>query len=91
MAEPLAILYRLLLYSRLGFLNVDVESDCHRVMLALSNNMPMLSEFGSILFDIFAISSKVNVVSYLHCNRVNNTIAHKLAHLALSLENAMIC
>ncbi|KAF4353420.1 hypothetical protein F8388_005022 [Cannabis sativa] len=45
--EALAILYGLLLYARLGYKEVDVESDCNRVVVGLSSKTPFLFKFAS--------------------------------------------
>ncbi|KAF4386135.1 hypothetical protein F8388_016387 [Cannabis sativa] len=69
-AEAMAVFQGLLLCSRLGLANVDGESDCQRVCLALTNKTPLQEEFGSRYFTS------------------TNTLAHNLAHFALSLDCA---
>ncbi|KAF4346496.1 hypothetical protein G4B88_008695 [Cannabis sativa] len=69
-AEAMAVFQGLLLYSRLGLANVEGESDCQRVCLALTNKTPLREEFGSRYFTS------------------TNTLAHNLAHFALSLDCA---
>ncbi|XP_062114030.1 uncharacterized protein LOC133825048 [Humulus lupulus] len=89
-AEAMAVLQGLLLCSRLGYHHVEVETDCKRVYQALSSKTPLVAEFGTLILDCLSLCNSIDVISFSRCNRTANSLAHTLAKLALTLDDAMI-
>ncbi|XP_074271169.1 uncharacterized protein LOC141595095 [Silene latifolia] len=80
-AEAMAVLDGLEEAARRGVLKVEVESDSLIVIEALRTQKQGRSIFFHIIDDIVALVSHFQSVRWLHTNRLNNCIAHALAHL----------
>ncbi|XP_074305804.1 uncharacterized protein LOC141641026 [Silene latifolia] len=80
MAEALAVYKGLQEASRRGYQNVVVESDCLMVVDALKRNASGRSEFLLIVDDTLALSLSFSSVLWSFTTRVNNSVAHILAH-----------
>lgn len=59
---------------------LEVESDSMEVVSALSGSSEDLSEVKVITDAIGKLASKMNVVSFDHCNRSTNSVAHCIAN-----------
>ncbi|XP_074306645.1 uncharacterized protein LOC141641901 [Silene latifolia] len=70
---------------RAGHDSIIIESDCSQVVNALKTRNQGRSIFFLVLDDIFRICSSFNVVVWSYTSRVNNTVAHALAHVSLGV------
>ncbi|XP_074283710.1 uncharacterized protein LOC141608245 [Silene latifolia] len=79
-AEAVAVLDGLEEAARRGIQKVEVESDCLQVIEAIRKHSDGRSIFAQIIDDIVSFSSNFHSVCWLHVSRVNNCVAHALAH-----------
>ncbi|XP_074303016.1 uncharacterized protein LOC141637437 [Silene latifolia] len=79
-AEAMAILDGLEEAKRRGLHRVVVESDCLQVIEALRRKDQGRSIFSLIIEDILSLSSTFISVIWSHTSRINNSVAHVLAH-----------
>ncbi|XP_074313616.1 uncharacterized protein LOC141648798 [Silene latifolia] len=79
-AEAVAILDGLEEAARRGIQKLEVESDCLQVIEAIRKRSDGRSIFAVIIDDIVSFRSNFLSVCWLHVNRVNNCVAHALAH-----------
>ncbi|XP_074282571.1 uncharacterized protein LOC141607113 [Silene latifolia] len=80
-AEAVAVMDGLEEVRRRGHQQVEVESDCLQVMEALRRKEIGRSMFSLIIDDILSLCSNFISVSWSHTCRINNNVAHSLAHL----------
>ncbi|XP_074304589.1 uncharacterized protein LOC141639335 [Silene latifolia] len=80
MAEAVAILDGLQEAERRGYRNVEIESDCLLVVEALKSKKVGRSITSLVLEDNLSLSNSFHSVFWLHTNRINNCVAHDLAH-----------
>ncbi|XP_074300105.1 uncharacterized protein LOC141631315 [Silene latifolia] len=80
MAEAMAILDGLQEAAVRGHRRVEMESDCLVVIEALKAKKIGRSMVSLVLEDILILSNSFNFVSWLHTSRINNCVAHELAH-----------
>uniref|UniRef100_A0A803NRM0 RNase H type-1 domain-containing protein n=1 Tax=Cannabis sativa TaxID=3483 RepID=A0A803NRM0_CANSA len=83
--EAMTVLHGLLC-SRLGFNNVEVKSDCQRVIQILQKRDLVLAEFDLIFKDIHTLCNDVNVSKFFFFNHSGNCLAHNLDKITLSLD-----
>ncbi|XP_074283978.1 uncharacterized protein LOC141608535 [Silene latifolia] len=81
-AEAVAVLEGMEEAVRAGHDLIIVESDCSQVVDALKSRKQGRSIFFLVRDDIFRISSSFNVVVWYYTSRVNNEVAHALAHMS---------
>ncbi|XP_074305989.1 uncharacterized protein LOC141641217 [Silene latifolia] len=81
-AEAIAVLDGLEEAARNGVTKVEVESDSLLVVEALRARKQGRSVFFNIIEDIFVLVSNFQSVRWSHTSRLNNCVAHALAHLA---------
>ncbi|XP_074303811.1 uncharacterized protein LOC141638297 [Silene latifolia] len=79
-AEAVAVLDALEEAARRGIQKLEVESDCLHVIEAIRKRSDGRSIFALIIDDIVSFSSNFLSVCWLHVSRVNNCVAHALAH-----------
>ncbi|XP_074289190.1 uncharacterized protein LOC141614334 [Silene latifolia] len=79
-AEAVAVLDGLEEAARRGIQKLEVESDCLQVIEAIQKQSYGRSLFSLIIDDIVTLSSNFISVCWLHVSRVNNCVAHALAH-----------
>ncbi|XP_074293818.1 uncharacterized protein LOC141620985 [Silene latifolia] len=84
-AEAVAVLEGLEEAVRAGHDSIIVESDCSRVVDALKTRKTGRSSFFLVIDDIFRICSSFGNVFWSHTSRVNNEVAHALAHVSPGL------
>ncbi|XP_074318605.1 uncharacterized protein LOC141655423 [Silene latifolia] len=80
-AEAIAILDGMEKALRRGEACVEMESDCLEVVEALKQGKQGRSIFSQVIEDILVLSSNFQFISWLHTSRVNNSVAHALAHV----------
>lgn len=80
-AEGKAVAMACRLARRYGLKNVIFESDNLSIVSRLTKAAIHLTELDSILEDILTISASFDYVSWLHCKRDANFVAHHLARL----------
>ncbi|XP_074270722.1 uncharacterized protein LOC141594615 [Silene latifolia] len=80
-AEAIAVLDGMEEAVRRGMRDVEVESDSSVVIEALRSKKQGRSIFYNIVEDILALSTQFQSVRWLHTSRINNCVAHSLAHL----------
>ncbi|XP_074300452.1 uncharacterized protein LOC141631700 [Silene latifolia] len=81
-AEAVAVLEGLVEAVRAGHELIIVESDCSRVVDALKTRKTGRSSFFLVIDDIFRICSSFVDVVWSHTSRINNEVAHALAHVS---------
>ncbi|XP_074282762.1 uncharacterized protein LOC141607307 [Silene latifolia] len=79
-AEAVAVLEGVKEARRRGHANIVVESDCLQVVEALQKSRPGRSVFDLVLADIFSLRSSFNSIVWSFTSRLNNGVAHALAH-----------
>jgi ribonuclease HI len=78
-AEAMALLKGLELIDQLGCKNIACESDSLELVQACNGETDILSPYAAILADCFAIASKIDNISFNHCQREANQVAHQMA------------
>jgi ribonuclease HI len=78
-AEAMALKNGMMLADQLGCSNITFESDCLEIILACKGEVDILSPYSAILSDCFILAQRIGSVSYAHCPRGANQVAHKLA------------
>ncbi|XP_074310884.1 uncharacterized protein LOC141646816 [Silene latifolia] len=89
-AEAVAVFDGLEEAASRGVLNVEVESDSLIVIEALWTRKQGRSIFSQIIEDIVNLSSKFQSVRWLHTSRLNNCVAHALAHLVSRVSGRFV-
>ncbi|XP_074282782.1 uncharacterized protein LOC141607325 [Silene latifolia] len=79
-AEAVTVLDGLEEAARRGIRRIELESDCLQVVKAIKGGKTGRSIFAAIIDDIIMLSSTFESVIWLHVNRINNCVAHALAH-----------
>ncbi|XP_074301146.1 uncharacterized protein LOC141632499 [Silene latifolia] len=79
-AEAVAVLEGVKKARRRGHMNIVVESDCLQVVDALRKSRTGRSVFDLVLDDIISLRSSFNSVIWSFTSRLNNGVAHALAH-----------
>ncbi|XP_074313495.1 uncharacterized protein LOC141648670 [Silene latifolia] len=80
-AEAVAVLEGVMEARRRGHSMVMIESDCLQVVEALKRKAKGRSVFSLVIDDILAVSISFHSVLWSHVCRMNNSVAHSLAHL----------
>ncbi|XP_074290806.1 uncharacterized protein LOC141617506 [Silene latifolia] len=80
-AEAVAILEGLKEALRTGYRDVVLESDCLQVVEALKKKLSGRSCFMLVIEEILLLCNSFNTVLWSFSSRVNNTVAHALAHI----------
>jgi ribonuclease HI len=78
-AEAMAMREGLSLVNRLGCNNVQMESDSTETVEACSGTEPWWGESSAIFADCVDLASLVGNVTFQHCPREANEVAHELA------------
>ena len=81
-AEALALLNGLELAEQLGCTKVTLEPDSLELIQACKGELEIFSPYIAILADIFARARMVSEISFAHCPREANRVAHHLAKYA---------
>ncbi|XP_074300517.1 uncharacterized protein LOC141631792 [Silene latifolia] len=81
-AVAVAVLEGLVEAVRAGHDLIIVESDCSRVVDALKTRKTGRSSFFLVIDDILRICSSFVDVVWSHTSRINNEVAHALAHVS---------
>ncbi|XP_074265125.1 uncharacterized protein LOC141587549 [Silene latifolia] len=81
MAEAVAVIDGLLEVRDRGIQDVEVESDCLRVIEALKERRQGRSMLAMVFDDIHLICNSFRYVVWLYTSRINNSVAHALAHV----------
>ncbi|XP_074309562.1 uncharacterized protein LOC141644043 [Silene latifolia] len=79
-AEAVAVLDGLEEAARRGVQKLEVESDCLQVIEAIQDRRHGRSIFSPIIDDIVNCSFNFESIVWLHVSRINNCVAHALAH-----------
>ncbi|KAL5848379.1 hypothetical protein ACOSQ4_006392 [Xanthoceras sorbifolium] len=90
LGEFLALHEGLLLARQFGFLGCWVEVDASNVAAAVQNRHPSLGVAGSVLDDMLALCSNVQVYKCLAIPRSGNVLAHNLASEAFSSNKEVL-
>lgn len=77
-AEALAMLKGMELLERLGCSGVVVESDCLQLINACTGDTELFDPFSATLAEIFAKAQAIDGISFQHCKRDANLVAHNL-------------
>ncbi|XP_074301395.1 uncharacterized protein LOC141632781 [Silene latifolia] len=80
-AEAVVVLEGLEEARRKGHEKVVIESDCTQVIKALNRKKHGRNVFYLVVNDILSLASCFTSISWVYTRRVNNSIAHALAHL----------
>ena len=67
------------LIDSVGCRNVQVETDCLELVQACNGETKILSPHSAILTDCFHLAHGVPEISFRHCPRAANKVAHILA------------
>ena len=89
-AEAVAIQRGLELVEGLGCHQVIVESDSLEVIQACNGVIEIWSPYTAILADCFQKAYRIGVVSFAHCPREANRLAHNLARHSFNLNSTFI-
>jgi ribonuclease HI len=88
MAEALAMRHGLELAIKLGCNRVQAESDSTEVIEACNGGDQWWSEESAVFADCVDLSSSIGVVSFKHCPREANRVAHELARVAFESSSS---
>ncbi|XP_074282573.1 uncharacterized protein LOC141607114 [Silene latifolia] len=89
-AEAVAVLDGLQEAVSRGVREVVVENDCLQVIDALKEKRTGRSIFAQVLEDILVIFNVFQSVSWSYSNRVNNCVAHALAHAIPKISSRVV-
>ena len=81
-AEALALRRGLKLLYEAGCSKVAVESDCLELIDACNGNTEILSPYAPVLADCFQLAHAILSISFSHCPREANGLAHFLARFS---------
>lgn len=82
-AEALAIQRGIALIEDLGCTNVAIESDSLEIIGVYREEREVLSPYAAILADCFTWACRNDGISFHHCYREANPVAHQLAKFFL--------
>jgi hypothetical protein len=88
MAEAIGMREGLMLIERMGSHNVIAESDSMEVINACKEDQRWWSESAAILADCVDLVSNIGNVSFGHCLREANEVAHELAAFSFSTKSS---
>jgi ribonuclease HI len=88
MAEALAMQDGLELATKLGCNRVQAESDSTEVIEACNSGYRWWSEESAVFADCVDLSSSIGEVSFKHCLREANGVAHVLARVAFESSSS---
>lgn len=77
-ADGLALKNGMILADELGCSRVIVESDCLELINACNGVAEILSPYSTILAGCFHPAQRIGSVSFVHCPREANMVAHSL-------------
>ncbi|XP_074314149.1 uncharacterized protein LOC141649356 [Silene latifolia] len=80
-AEAVAVLEGVKEAKRLGYKDIVMESDCAQVIEALNKKQAGRSSFMLVIDEVLCLSEYFNSVVWSFSSRVNNSVAHALAHI----------
>ena len=78
-AEAIALRLGLRLVYAVGCRNIEVESDCEELVHACNGETEIWSPYSGTLADCFHLSHGIPNISFAHCPREANKVAHFLA------------
>ena len=84
MAESLAMLHGLQLANNLGYNRIQAESDNLEVIQLCSGEERIWNEATAVYADIISIAGLIGNVSFSHCKREVNEVAHELARVCFT-------
>jgi ribonuclease HI len=87
-AEAMAMREGLSLANRMGCTNVIMESDSTETVDACNGTEAWWGESAAILADCVDLASLLNSVSFQHCPREANEVAHDLARDSFASKNS---
>ena len=87
-AEAFGLLKGLELLEQLGCSSVIVESDSMELIQACNGVLEVLSPFSAIMAECFLKASWINRISFQHCPRDANRVAHNLAKKAYTSKDS---
>ena len=82
-AEAHALRHGLLLAQRMGITKLIVESDCMEVIETMNNGGFTASGAAAIYSDCVVLIIGYTLISFVHCPREANFVAHSLARQAV--------
>jgi ribonuclease HI len=85
-AEALALLKRINMPDQLGCSSIMVESDSLELIQACNGVIVAWSPYSAILAECFMKASTINGISFHHCPREENKVAHEIARNAYSTK-----
>lgn len=89
-AEAVAIQRGLEMVEDLGCQQIIVESDSLEVIQACNGVIEIWSPYTAILAECFQIAYQIGTVSFVHCFREANRLAHNLARYSFSLNSSFV-
>jgi ribonuclease HI len=89
MAEALAVLHGLMFANSLGCNVIEAESDSLEVIQLCSGQDRIWNESTAIYADILSTAGMIGKVTFSHCGRESNIVAHELA--SHSFNSASSC
>lgn len=84
-AEAMAARHSLNVALDAGLRNIELESDCLKLVAHLKQGRWENSSFGNIVFDILELGKHCNIISFSHVCRSGNQVAHNLAKVSRNL------
>ena len=90
MAESLAMLHGLQLANNLGYNRIQAESDNLEVIQLCSGEERFWNEATTVYTDIIAVAASIGNVSFSHCKRVVNEVAHELGKVCFTDKTSCI-
>ncbi|XP_074298676.1 uncharacterized protein LOC141629599 [Silene latifolia] len=89
-AEAVAVLEGLEEARRKGHEKVVIESYCTQVIEALDRTKHGRNVFYLVVNDILSLASCFTSISWVYTRRVNNSVAHALAHLFPRVDGKLV-
>uniref|UniRef100_A0A8R7NW91 RNase H type-1 domain-containing protein n=1 Tax=Triticum urartu TaxID=4572 RepID=A0A8R7NW91_TRIUA len=90
MAEAIALQRGLELLEDLGCQPVIVESDSLEIIQACNGVIEIWSPYSAILADCFQKALRIGDVSFIHCPRKANRLAHNLARHSFDSNSTFV-
>lgn len=85
-AEAKAIIFGLRAAAALQLRKIEIQSDCHRVISMLQQNLPPATELGMLIEEIMFLRDSFEETHFSFLNRDCITPAHKLARYSLNFN-----
>jgi hypothetical protein len=79
--------YGIELLETIGCTPVIMESDSLELVKVCNREVDLWPPYTAVLTDCFQIAQRIGRVSFIHCRREANKVAHNLARLSYSSDS----